>query len=109
MVVAAFFPNISQFSVDSPFSEAYLPSKHGCPLPSTCWVVGLQASILFPDEVCLLKQHHLLVVTNSCPQPDNLLAFTNTYLSSSALPSLGETHGPILLSEPFIPTYIVKL
>ena len=107
MVVAAFFPNISQFSVDLPFSEAYLPSKHGCPLPSTCWVIGLQASTLFSEEVYLLEQHHLLIVTNSRPQLDNLLVFTNTCLSSGSLVSLGTAHSPIPLSEPFIPTLFI--
>ena len=107
MVVAVFFPDISQFSVDSPLSEAYPPSKHGCPLPNTCWVIGLQASTLFSEEVCLLGQHHLLVITSSRPRPNNLLAFTHTCLSSDSLASLGATHNPIPLSEPFIPTLFI--
>ena len=113
VVVAVFFSDISQFSIYSPLSEAYPPSKHGCPLPSTCWVVGLQASTLFPKEVCLLKQHHLLVMISSHPRHDNLLAFINTCLSSSSLASLGSlassgmTHGPIPLSKPFIPIPII--
>ena len=68
VVVVASFPDISQFSIDSPLSEAYLPSKHGCPLPNTCWVIEFQASTVFPKVVYLLRQHHLLVVTNSCPR-----------------------------------------
>ena len=89
-MVAAFFLDISQFSVDSPLSKAYPPSKHDCPLPSTCWVDGLQASILFLEEIFLLEQHHLL-------------AFTNTCLSSGSLASSSVAHGPIPLSKPFIP------
>ena len=109
VVVAVFFPDISQFSIDSPLSEAYPPSKHGCPLPSTCWVVRLQASTLFPEEVCLLRQHHLLVVTSSRPRPNNLLPFTNTCLSSGSLASSGAAHGPIPLSKPFIPTIYIYI
>ena len=109
MVVAIFFPDISQFSIDSPLSEAYPPSKHGCPLPSTCWVVRLQASTLFPEEVCLLGQHHLLVVTSSRPRPNNLFPFTNTCLSSGSLASSGAAHNPIPLSKPFIPTIYIYI
>ena len=108
MLVAAFFPNISQFSVDSPLSKAYPPFKHGCPLPSTCWMVGLQASTLFPEEVWLLRQHHLLVVTSPRPRPNNLLAFTNICLSLSSLASSGVAHGPKSLFEPFILTIIME-
>ena len=104
MVIAAFFPDISQFFVDSPPSKAYPPSKHGCLLSSTCWVVKLHVSTLLPEEVCLLGQYHLLVMISSCPQPKNLLAFTNTGLSLGSSMSSSAVHGPIPLSEPFIPT-----
>ena len=103
-MIATFFSNISQFFVDSPPSKAYPPSKHGCLLPSTCWVVKLQVSTLLPEEVCLLGQYHLLVMISSCPRPENLLAFTNTGLSLGSSMSSSAVHSPIPLSEPFIPT-----
>ena len=104
MVIAAFFPDISQFFVDSPPSKAYPPSKHSCLLSSTCWVVKLHVSTLLPEEVCLLGQYHLLVMISSHPRPENLLAFTNTGLSLGSSMSSSAVHGPIPLSEPFIPT-----
>ena len=98
-----FIPKYFPFSVDSLLSEAH-PPKHGCLLPSTCWVIGLQASTLLAEEGWLLERHHLLVVTCPLPQPNNLLAFTNTCLSSGFLTSSSVAHGPVFLSEPFIPT-----
>ena len=86
-------------------SEAY-PPKHGCPLSNTCWMVGLKISTLFPKEVWLLRQHHLLVVTNPRPQPNNLLALINTCLSLGSLASSSVAHGLIPLSEYLISTGI---
>jgi len=39
-VVAVFFPDISQFSVDLSLFKVY-PPKYGCLLPSTQWGVEL--------------------------------------------------------------------
>ena len=99
-MVTTFFPDISQFSVDSLLSEAY-PPKHGCPLPSTWWVVRLQASTLLAEEGWLLGQHHLFIMTRSLPWPNKLLTFIKTCPSSGSLTSLGAAYGPISLFDPF--------
>ena len=105
-MITTFFPDISQFSVDSLLFEAY-PPKHGCPLPSTWWVVGFQAATLLVKERWLLEQRQLFIMTKPLPRPNNLLTFTKTYLSSSSLMSLGAAHGSKSLFGSFIPTIII--
>ena len=78
-MVVAFFPDISQLFIDLPLFEVY-PPKHGCPLPSTRWVVKLLASTLLVEEGWLLRQRHLFIMTRPLPRPNNLLAFTSTCL-----------------------------
>ena len=86
-------------------------------IPSTiaCCPILNEWSDLWPllcltEEVFLLGQRLLLIVTRLLPRSINLYAFANIYLSlgyltsSGALTSLGAAHGPILLLGPFIPT-----
>ena len=96
-LVAVFFPDISQFYIDSLLFETY-PPKHSCPLPSTWWVVGFQAATQLAEEGWLLGQHHLFIMIRPLPRPNNLLTFTKTYMSSGSLTSSGAAHGPISLS-----------
>ena len=107
--MVATFSQIFLNSLLTHISEAY-PLKHYCPLPSTCWVVKLQTSVLLSEEVWLLGQHHPFVVTGPRPQPNNLLALINTWLSSGSLASSDVAHGPIPLSNSPIPieTKLIK-
>ena len=100
------FSQIFLSSLLTHLSKAY-PSKQGCPLPSICWVVELQTSVLLSEEVWLFGQHHLFVVIGHRPWPLNLLVLINTWLSSGSLASLVMAHGPIPLLDPFIPTWFV--
>lgn len=86
-------------------SEAY-PSKHGCPLPSICWVIGLQTFTLFSKEVWLLEQHHLFVVTGPHPRTNNLLALINTWLSLGSLASLSVARPNTLIQFSYLHTCI---
>ena len=107
-VMIAAFSQIFLNSLFSHVSKPY-PLKHCCPLPSTCWVVRLQTSVLLFEDVWLLRQHHPFVVTSPRPRPNNLLSLINTWLSSNSLASLDVAHGPIPLSNsPITKTKLIR-
>ena len=83
-----------------------LPSTIACCPVLDGWL-DLWLSFCLVEEVFLLGQHLILIVTRLLPWPINLYAFASIYLSSGYLTSLGTAHGPILISELFIPTRVV--
>ena len=80
-----------------------LPRKIAyCPVLNR-WL-DLWPLLCLANEVFLLGQRLLLIVTRLLSRPINLYAFASIYLSSGYLTSSSTTHGPIPIFGPFIPT-----
>ena len=66
----------------------------------------LRPFLCLAKEMFLLGPHFQSLMTRLLPWITNLYALVSTYLSSDDLISSHTAHGPIPISEPFIPTYI---